>query len=248
MNRKMFLGSLFINLLLGVFFIVHLAKKVSASHAEPKKDPNKIAMNVPAYLDRLNEFKSFPATKDEIVFLGDSITQSFIQEETQIALESNNNWSSLVKNLQIKNRGIGGDTTLGVLNRLDEVIRARPSKLFLMIGTNDVGLRSVPVIVANYKKILNDIKERSPNTKIYIESVLPMNPDVTHGDDDNGKINQLNKELQVITLRGNMIYIDLRSKVVDKNGKLDARFTWDGVHPFGEVFAKWKSEVDKYIF
>ncbi|HPQ96908.1 MAG TPA: GDSL-type esterase/lipase family protein, partial [Thiolinea sp.] len=64
----------------------------------------------------------------------------------------------------MKNRGIGGDDTGGVLGRLDEVVRSRPDKIFLMIGTNDLSAgKSVEQIIANYRLILRRIREASPS-------------------------------------------------------------------------------------
>ena len=56
-----------------------------------------------------------------LVFLGDSITDD-------------GNWDKLFPNLSAENRGIGGDSTLGLLNRLDQIIALQPSQIFLMIG------------------------------------------------------------------------------------------------------------------
>jgi lysophospholipase L1-like esterase len=72
------------------------------------------------------------AKPGSIVFLGDSITDFFRVNE-------------FFPGVYVINRGISGDTTDGVLNRLAEsVYELSPSKIFLMIGTNDLGNRAVP--------------------------------------------------------------------------------------------------------
>ena len=67
----------------------------------------------------------------DIVMLGDSLTEW-------------GNWHELVPEYSILNRGISGDTSSGVLDRLQEVIERRPKVVFVMIGTNDIGLQSAP--------------------------------------------------------------------------------------------------------
>jgi len=67
----------------------------------------------------------------EIVMLGDSLTEW-------------GNWHELVPEHRVINRGIAGDTSSGVLDRLQEVIERRPKVVFVMIGTNDIGLQSAP--------------------------------------------------------------------------------------------------------
>jgi lysophospholipase L1-like esterase len=74
----------------------------------------------------------------------------------------------------VLNRGIGGDITYGVLKRLDDVINRQPKKLFILLGINDIG-KDIPdsVIAYNYFKIIKQVKEKSPATKIYVQSILP---------------------------------------------------------------------------
>lgn len=81
------------------------------------------------YLDRKDLFENLSSSKDKkekIVFLGDSLIDK-------------GEWNELLSNEDIANRGINGDTTEGVLNRIDSVIALVPKKAFIMIGTNDVG-------------------------------------------------------------------------------------------------------------
>src|SRR5690606_40081866 len=85
-------------------------------------------------------------------------------------------WNDIAPELPILNRGISGDISFGVLARLDEILRHQPKKIFLMIGVNDLK-RNVPTeyIIANYHKIVARIQKDSPKTKIYLNSILPIN-------------------------------------------------------------------------
>ena len=77
------------------------------------------------YHQRLMHFQSLPQTNGDIIFVGNSITDG-------------GEWSELFNDLKIKNRGISGDVTAGVIHRLDEIARRKPAKVFLQIGTNDL--------------------------------------------------------------------------------------------------------------
>ena len=72
------------------------------------------------YHQRLTHFKSLPQTKDDIVFIGNSITDGA-------------EWSELFNDLRIKNRGISGDVSAGVLNRIAEVAKRKPAQFFFYL-------------------------------------------------------------------------------------------------------------------
>ncbi|HEY9602403.1 MAG TPA: GDSL-type esterase/lipase family protein, partial [Allocoleopsis sp.] len=83
---------------------------------------------------------------------------------------------SFFPNQRIKNYGIGGDTTDGILNRIDDIIQSKPQKLFLLIGINDLYYgKRVAYIVDNYSLILETLKKQIPQTTVFVQSVLPIN-------------------------------------------------------------------------
>jgi lysophospholipase L1-like esterase len=99
------------------------------------------------YQDKKTHFDTLPKSESEIIFLGDSLSDYC-------------EWSELFPNQRIKNRGIAGDTTNGILNRIDEVIASKPQKLFLLIGINDLERgRRIADIVKNYRLILETLKK-----------------------------------------------------------------------------------------
>ena len=98
------------------------------------------------YEQRVANFRSYPDSKKDIIFLGNSITDYA-------------EWNELLQLPEARNRGISGDITFGVLERLDEVTEGKPAKIFILIGINDIA-RNIPdsVILDNYKKIINPIE------------------------------------------------------------------------------------------
>jgi lysophospholipase L1-like esterase len=193
----------------------------------------------PFYYHKVSHFRTLPNTKNEIIFLGNSITDYC-------------EWAELFQNPNIKNRGISGDVTDGVLERLDEVTESQPAKIFIMIGINDLSRgKSEDYIFNNYKKIIKRIKKESPKTKIYIESILPVN-------EARGKYkNHTNKTQNVISLNrqlktlaeesDNVQFIDLFTAFADKNQRLAFKYSLDGLHLNGDGYLVWKSIIDQYV-
>ncbi len=186
-------------------------------------------------------FEVLPIRSSDIVFLGNSITDGC-------------EWSELFNNPKIKNRGISADRTKWLLKRLDPIVKGKPKKLFLMIGINDLAADVAPeTIVANIKKLLERFAAESPRTKIYVQSILPVN-----GVDiksrfkkhrtQNERVVATNKMLRALCEgRKNTLYVDLFPALADANGRLDKRYTNDGLHLMGAGYVAWKKAIEKYV-
>src|ERR1700754_4632915 len=121
--------------------------------------------NLPEHTpQRLAQFAKEPIVTGKIIFLGNSITEM-------------GNWKKATGDTTVINRGIAGDITYGVLKRLKDITDRQPSKVFLLIGINDIG-KDIPdaVIADNDLKIVKEIHTKCPQTKIYVQSILPLNP------------------------------------------------------------------------
>lgn len=186
------------------------------------------------YLDRRSLFEIIPQSRNDIVFLGDSLIERC-------------EWSEILENPNIKNRGISGDSLYGMLKRLDQVTATRPKKIFLMIGINDViSNQTLEEIVRKYKLALANIKQSSPATQVYIQSVLPVNSRFKTPVDNN-QIFLLNRELRVLAEQFNYQYIDLYSFFTIDN-QLAYRYTNDGLHLNGEGYGAWKEIIKNYVY
>lgn len=197
----------------------------------------------PPYLSLYYRFRTMyfsvdPHPDRSIVFLGDSITDE-------------GNWSQLFPQASVENRGIGGDTTLGVLNRLDQVIASKPTKIFLMIGTNDLCFgRQIPDIVTNYRHILTRLKTELPGTPVYIESVLPFNDTIfpSRSLRTNSNISKLNNNIKSLAQQYQYQYIDLTTAFTDKDGRLPARYTKDGLHLNESGYILWRNQIKDLVY
>jgi len=164
--------------------------------------------------------------KDGIVFIGDSHTEFFALEE-------------YFPGFPVLNRGIYGDTTYGVKKRLDEsVLNLNPSKVFLLIGANDINKTNDlnEVIVGNIKDIIYQIRNVIPDTTVYLQSLYPVNPSGKNSSRidifklNNERISSINLLLENICNGEDIIYIDMFSQLTDKSGQLYEEFTIEGLH------------------
>jgi lysophospholipase L1-like esterase len=185
---------------------------------------------------KVEQFKSFPDSKTDIIFLGNSIT-------------AGTDWMELLGNTHARNRGISGDITFGVLERLDEVTQGKPAKVFVLIGINDIS-RNIPdsVIVNNYRRIIEGIKKASPATKIYFHTLLPVNNEFTQFKNHYNKdehILYVNAELKKLAAQEKITLIDLYSHFLDANRKLDKQYTIDGLHLTAAGYKVWAEILKK---
>lgn len=187
---------------------------------------------------RLEIFSQEPMTKDKIMFLGNSITQF-------------GDWKNLLSDSTIINRGIAGDITYGVLHRLEDVIAYQPSKLFIKIGINDIA-KNIPedVISKNIFAIVQKVKQGSPNSQIYVHSILPVNDSVKteypHVYNKNENVRNVNRQLMRKAKQVGFVFIDLNKAFSDKQGKLDVRYAdKDGLHLNPAGYRLWVAILKK---
>ena len=121
-----------------------------------------------------------------------------------------------------------------------------------MIGTNDLAAGTPAAeVVANVRKIVERFQSESPRTKFYVQSVFPVNDSfkkyaAKHGRHD-ADIVAVNKGLQALCAEKGIVYIDLWTLLADKNGKLRADLTNDGLHLMGEGYLAWKTVIEKFV-
>lgn len=175
---------------------------------------------------------------EKTIFLGDSITQGFQQ---------------LRKHKEIINLGISGDRTHDVIKRLDIVKKLNPTKLFLMIGINDVmnnhhlWFNDFPIdIKRTYHYIVNYLVDQLELKELYVLSVLPVSSDGLIDLETTIKINQeiqeLNQFIESLS-KGYMInYIDLYHDFI-LDGELDSSLTTDGVHLSEKGYQKFYKKI-----
>lgn len=173
-----------------------------------------------------NPFDIQVTDTDNFVFLGDSLTDFYPLEE-------------FYDELPVVNSGVSGYQTTDILSRIDSMVAIyNPTKVFLLIGTNDIqNNKSEDEIVNNIKKIIDKIHEVRPKTKIYLESLLPVNKSddskINHdmvGKRENKTIQSINKKLKKYAEEENITFINLYDEFVNDNNEMTLKYTEEGLH------------------
>lgn len=182
------------------------------------------------YKDRQALFASLPQQKNAIVFLGNSITEA-------------GKWNEILPGLPVQNRGISGDNSFGVLARLPQIVQAKPAKIFLLIGVNDLK-REVPanVIINNCERMLSMIKAGSPRTKVYVQSILPVNDTILiepFKKVTNANVALVNKAYEQLAKKYGYNFVNLHEPFADAKGQLKRAETPDGLHLKVSAYPAW---------
>ena len=168
----------------------------------------------------IDKYRMMPNTRDEIVFAGDSIVHSIP-------------WADYYS--VIRNRGMSGDTTDGLRQRLDEILESKPRAIFFGVGTNDLArMIEVDEVVGNYRAILDRVARESPKTSVVVIGVLPTNLDMRANAAARkkfGNIPLLNLAVsKMVESYPNVEFVDVAPELTDENGYLRSEFTTDGLH------------------
>jgi lysophospholipase L1-like esterase len=209
---------------------------------KPAPAPDWRALFQMHYSQRVGEFRNQNQIYQNVILVGDSITEGFDVEK-------------FLPGRRVINRGIGADVIgnalpagdkRGVLKRLDESFFNVPATdAFLLIGINDLGDSHTPeVMEAGYREILDRVKKGAPRLRVYIQSLLP-----TRGGFAKHNVNVLdfNKRLQKLAKEFDYDYIDLHSLMKDDNGELRQELTADGLHINAEGYKIWKAEIERTL-
>ncbi|HEY1021456.1 MAG TPA: GDSL-type esterase/lipase family protein [Flavisolibacter sp.] len=185
---------------------------------------------------KVDLFRSYPNSLNDIIFLGNSIT-------------AGTDWMELLGKTAVRNRGISGDITFGVLERLHEVTEGAPAKVFILIGINDIS-RNIPdsLIIGNYEKMIQRIKKESPKTKIYFHTLLPVNNSFTQFKNHYNKDEHIlfvNESLKALSAKEKITLIDLYPHFLDSDKKLAKKYTIDGLHLNAEGYKVWADVLKK---
>ena len=194
---------------------------------------------------RLNKF----IKRGEIVFVGSSLMEQFPIYELMVDYDINK---------VIYNRGIGGLTTIELLEILDIcVFDLEPSKIFINIGTNDMNGEDYKVenLISNYDDILGQITEKLPNTKIYVMAYYPVNREAANNPwmemtlsiRTNERISITNESVKKLADKYKAKYIDINNNLYDEENRLKKEYTIEGMHMYGDGYEAILKDLLVYI-
>jgi len=179
------------------------------------------------YKEKLQIISDREFEKNQIVLIGDCLIENLNMEDS-------------LNGKSIYNNGISGDTSELLIRTLyKRAIRYKPSKLFISIGSNDMGFEktSVKDIYNNIITIIEEVKRRSKDTEIYVLSVLPVNPANMENINreyvdsrDNREISMLNYYLKNYVGKNKLKYVDITKYLKNNFEQLNLDYTFDGFH------------------
>lgn len=196
---------------------------------------------------RYSSFQVLPACNDgDIVFIGNSITNMM-------------NWYEAFGSRQnIHGRGNSGGFTQEILDNLEAMIAGNPSKVFLMIGTNDLGASGdnyTPELVsARIQKILARIRSEVPDATVYYQSILPsLNGIRTKVKTET--TNQLVKTWMEQRNDPQLVYLDIYSLLAATDGSLNGNtasqsatsVSYDGLHLTQKGYRIWMKAIEEHV-
>jgi lysophospholipase L1-like esterase len=164
-----------------------------------------------------------------VVFVGDSITAA-------------GRWERFFPEVRSSNFGVDGDCSEDVLRRLGPVVESKPRKLFLMIGTNDLGRGyGEDSIVANVAAILDRLRAALPDCLMYLQSVLPR--EAVYSD----RVRSLNRRYAEVARERGVSFIDLFGLFADDDGGLRGALTEDGLHLVDAGYEVWRGAIARHV-
>lgn len=193
------------------------------------------------------------ARKGQILFTGSSLMEQFPINEIAMSM-------GITK--VIYNRGIGGTTTDEFLEHINTVLLdLAPAKVFINIGTNDISPRNdgeywQDHLLANYEKILRIIKEKLPQTEVYMMAYYPVNPDIPDTPErmklvfqvrTNAAIDDTNAKLAALAEKTGCHFIDCNAGLRDENGNQKAEFSKEGLHMYPAAYLEVFKVLRPYL-
>ena len=193
------------------------------------------------YYKRFLQFMDEPAiTNKDIVMLGNSLT------------EGGKDWAERLGNKNVRNRGISGDNVMGIYDRLHQILPGHPAKLFLLIGVNDLSQDSTTNgIIKNIGKVVDRIRKESPDTKLYVQSLLPINESFGRWKKLEGKsamIPEINAGIEALVREKGATFVNLFPLFTEKGTNvLSPEFTSEGLHLNEAGYKIWTKGLKKNL-
>ena len=181
----------------------------------------------------------------DLLFVGDSITDWFSNPrgQAQTPAAGLEIWNANFGQFKPANFGIAGDTTQGVLWRMQngELEGFKAKLIVLMLGTNNINRNPVDEIVDGDRLIIEEFKKRQPQAKVLLLGVFPRNEDPANP--LRATIKEINSKLEKLADNNKVFYMDIGSKFLTADGTLTKEVMADGLHPTAKGYQIWADAI-----
>lgn len=174
-----------------------------------------------------------------VAFIGDSRTQGLImynglkevQDYSYIGLMVD---TAITKKFVQTNNG-------EKITLLEDMKDKNIKSVYIMLGVNELGWSYPEVFKAKYKELINEIRKIKPDCKIYVQSIIPMTKSKSTSDNifNNENVEKFNKLIQEVAKEEKVIYLDVKSALIDSEGYLPEEASTDGIHLDIDYCEKW---------
>ena len=181
--------------------------------------------NSVSYAQGHQDLFEFFETNADVIMLGDSLTDE-------------NEWHEFFPDIKIINRGIRGQSSQQVLDRIQPVLHAQTKYTFLMVGINDIFRNNTTEsLIRNSRKMLGLLLEK--NHKPILQSILHVSQDQK---ETNYRIREANEQLMELAKDLNVDFLDLNTALAPR-GYLEKNYTYDGIHLTGKGYEMWAKKI-----
>lgn len=172
-------------------------------------------------------------TQYDVAFIGNSLIY-------------NGDFQFFFQNVKVINLGVSGNTLMDMQRRIPTLVAANPKKVFVMAGANDLLITSLEEYTENYKLFLIQIKNFLPHTRIFVQSMLPMNSMAGYKQIPAYTILEANKRVKELSVKEECKFIDLYS-VFASNDELPTQYSYDGLHLRDSAYSLWAETIRDII-
>ena len=182
----------------------------------------------------------------DLLFVGDSITDWFANPRGAQPGTGLEVWNKSFGPYNPADFGIAGDTTQGVLWRMQngELEGFKAKLIVLMLGTNNINRNPVDEIVDGDRLIIEEFKKRQPQAKVLLLGVFPRNgrePEQTAA--LRSTIKEINSKLARLADNNKVFYMDIGDKFLTADGTLTIEIMADGLHPTAKGYQVWADAI-----
>jgi lysophospholipase L1-like esterase len=176
--------------------------------------------------------------KVDLLFLGDSITQGWNENEV---------WKRFYGPRNAANFGIGGDRTQHVLWRIQngELETIEPKVVVLMIGTNNTSSASAEEIAQGITAIVEELRHRLPKAKILLLGVFPRGP---KPDATREKLDSVNALIAKLDDGAHVKFLDIGKAFLNEDGAIAREIMPDYLHLSGKGYRIWADAMEPTLW
>ena len=172
---------------------------------------------------------------NSVLFIGDSLTEWFLLDR-------------YFPGVQIRNEGIAGDTTFGLLERIEEIPLQNCDRIFLMIGINDIfnGFEKEDIL-ENLELIIENLQTYASGAALHVQSILPVNISmIEYASGLNESIRMINSSLKEYCEDRHTSYLDLHAAFMN-GSEMDRQYTTDGAHLSKKGYDLWAEKIKAFL-